>query len=665
MIKKIFLLLIIGISIIPVFASDWDLPGITIISRDQRWADESLRYTSLSYQDRKSQQRESYEEEMNRLEESDFDTFFNKQKLEYEQAMRNDYLQTNYSSEQKINKVIYQEWNNHLKWPESFHNEKNKIIIHHTAGNTSDFTGKQSALNELRDIYKYHTLTRWWWDIWYHFVIDPYGNIYEGRAGGDSVIAAHTAWNNTPSIGVSLMGNFEEQKPTLEQVKSLVSLITVLAKKYDIDPMASADYHKEIDDVPYMKSKTAGAIAGHRDAGATACPWKYLYQLLPQIKKLVVQNLARGVLVSSSEVIKKIPTVKTVKKKSTNIKKWLDLLKDWQPAFDKITVAFQKAYIKKTWFKKATIPSTKITSKISIDQAKQFMYSDISVLLYDLSKNYHSWDVSCEQWCTFDIPSHMYVATKANIQVAEWWLVLQIDEKKYYTESIIVKATKNNLIEITNYPRVSYYKIPWNTFYGSLTFKKWQIKNLKTGKFDTQNIIINTLPFYQYTRGIVETNDSEHTEKIKAMNLISKGYALFYMDGKNKHPSIPENAWYTAIDSPEMFQKYVGAGVEKTLKTVPELVEEQKNQILLYNNYLPILPYFNCSAWFTRAWKDKRGWTDTPYLVSRVDIEKCSDFNGHGVGLSWRWAQFFAEKWWTYQEILEYYYPGTKIVTVQ
>ena len=49
------------VSIVPAFASDWDLPGITIISRADRGADESIRYSSTSYQDRKKQQAEKLE----------------------------------------------------------------------------------------------------------------------------------------------------------------------------------------------------------------------------------------------------------------------------------------------------------------------------------------------------------------------------------------------------------------------------------------------------------------------------------------------------------------------------------------------------------------------------------------------------------------------------
>jgi len=64
------------------------------------------------------------------------------------------------------------------------------------------------------------------------------------------------------------------------------------------------------------------------------------------------------------------------------------------------------------------------------------------------------------------------------------------------------------------------------------------------------------------------------------------------------------------------------------------LLASTKNSILLYSGYIPILPYFSCSAGFTWSAKDKRGWTDTPYLQSRVDFAACFDFSGHGVGLS-------------------------------
>jgi peptidoglycan hydrolase-like amidase len=84
----------------------------------------------------------------------------------------------------------------------------------------------------------------------------------------------------------------------------------------------------------------------------------------------------------------------------------------------------------------------------------------------------------------------------------------------------------------------------------------------------------------------------------------------------------------------------------------------------MYDNYLPILPYFNCSAWFTLSAEEKRWWNDTPYLKSVYDFKWCKDFAWHWVWLAWKWAERFAQQWITYDQILKYYYDGIEIVNI-
>ncbi|MBQ2600606.1 hypothetical protein II582_04560 [bacterium] len=55
----------------------------------------------------------------------------------------------------------------------------------------------------------------------------------------------------------------------------------------------------------------------------------------------------------------------------------------------------------------------------------------------------------------------------------------------------------------------------------------------------------------------METNDTETQTKNDVMALISKSYALFYMDPSNQHPNIPSQASYNAVDDSDIFQKYV------------------------------------------------------------------------------------------------------------
>jgi peptidoglycan hydrolase-like amidase len=215
-------------------------------------------------------------------------------------------------------------------------------------------------------------------------------------------------------------------------------------------------------------------------------------------------------------------------------------------------------------------------------------------------------------------------------------------------------------VTIKNYDRKSYAGIPWNTFRGRLIFQQDKYKTL-SGVEKTDYVVINQLSFDDYMKGIVETNDQEHLEKNKVMALIAKNYALFYLDKKNIHPSIPIGSSYSAIDSPESFQKYAGAGVEKTLKKRYQALEETKNQVVMYEDILPILPYFSCAPRFTLSAKEKRGRLDTPYLQSTFDLNGCTEFKGHGVGLAGQGAQHLAEKGATHEEILQYYYPGVGI----
>ena len=191
------------------------------------------------------------------------------------------------------------------------------------------------------------------------------------------------------------MGNFDKQEPTAEQIKSLISLITALSKKYNIDPTAKTEYHKVITDAPYMKSIEAGTIAGHKDVGVTSCPGKNLYSFLPTLRDQVVQAMAKGVLVSSTQIMKTLPTVNTVKTAAANVQQGINDLKKWKPAFDKVVKTLKDAYIKETKTKKATVFAKKITVKIPEQEVKKYLNSDISVLLYELSTQFYKRDIAC------------------------------------------------------------------------------------------------------------------------------------------------------------------------------------------------------------------------------------------------------------------------------
>ena len=104
-------------------------------------------------------------------------------------------------------------------------------------------------------------------------------------------MGAHATWNNQPSIGIALIGNFQTDQPTKAQIDALVKLSTALAAKYKINPMATLDYHKKISAYPYVGTFQSYALASHRDVGPTACPGENLYKLLPAIRDRVTVGI--------------------------------------------------------------------------------------------------------------------------------------------------------------------------------------------------------------------------------------------------------------------------------------------------------------------------------------------------------------------------------------
>ena len=163
-----------------------------------------------------------------------------------------------------------------LTWPIEKNQKIEKFVIHHTG----EVIDEERNPNEImRAIYAFHTLTRGWGDVGYHYVIDSKGNIYEGRAGGPEIVGAHTSYYNVNTIGVALMGNFEREEPTHAQLEVLTLLLADHANRFDIVPEGKNKF----------LGQTSYNISGHRDVArrghGTACPGENLHKKLDWIRK--------------------------------------------------------------------------------------------------------------------------------------------------------------------------------------------------------------------------------------------------------------------------------------------------------------------------------------------------------------------------------------------
>lgn len=162
---------------------------------------------------------------------------------------------------------------NPLLWPLEYPKKIKKIIVHHTAS-SSNLDDPEAS---LRAIYYYHSVTRGWGDIGYNFIVDQNGKVYEGRYGGNGVVGGHAYGYNTGSVGIALLGNFENEELPAEMMKSLTGLIYEKAQLNGIDPDTSGTF----------RGKVMPNVMGHRDVGKTACPGEFAYDYLPDIRKVV------------------------------------------------------------------------------------------------------------------------------------------------------------------------------------------------------------------------------------------------------------------------------------------------------------------------------------------------------------------------------------------
>jgi N-acetylmuramoyl-L-alanine amidase len=162
------------------------------------------------------------------------------------------------------------------------------VVVHHTAGSNYADPSTNNWPASVLGIWRYHAMTLGWCDIGYHYLIDPNGVIYEGRYtgvrdNGTVIDGAHALGHNRATIGISLMGNFETVEPSASAVQALENLLSWIGSSKNIS-LNTDQYYA-------FKDKTLNTIVGHRDVGSTACPGRFLYAKLPEIRLRASQNV--------------------------------------------------------------------------------------------------------------------------------------------------------------------------------------------------------------------------------------------------------------------------------------------------------------------------------------------------------------------------------------
>jgi N-acetylmuramoyl-L-alanine amidase-like protein len=143
-----------------------------------------------------------------------------------------------------------------------------RITVHHSGNRSSGFAGADVA-REIRGIQRDHQDRAGWADIAYHFVIDRAGRLWEGRPLAFQGAHAGNDAANRGNIGICLLGNFDVEGPSAEQLRALRDLVSRLESRYGIPP-------EEI--FPHRTIRVAHGL------GCTNCPGRHLLAMVEDLR---------------------------------------------------------------------------------------------------------------------------------------------------------------------------------------------------------------------------------------------------------------------------------------------------------------------------------------------------------------------------------------------
>jgi len=141
-------------------------------------------------------------------------------------------------------------------------------------------------------ICRYHRNTNGWNDVGYNFLVDRFGTIYEGRAGGigAAVVGAQAEGFNSYSTGIANIGTFSSVPQSQEALEAMARLIRWKLPLHGYPTSGTAVMTSAGGGTNRHGSGTSvrvPRVLGHRDTNATECPGTALYAQLEDLRSLV------------------------------------------------------------------------------------------------------------------------------------------------------------------------------------------------------------------------------------------------------------------------------------------------------------------------------------------------------------------------------------------
>lgn len=163
-------------------------------------------------------------------------------------------------------------------------------LVHHTVSANDYAQEEVPAL--ILSICRYHRNSNGWNDIGYNFLVDKYGGLWEGRAGGvdQAVVGAQAQGYNSQSTGIADIGTHQdvpEGNAALDAIARLIRWKLPLHGAPTSGEVTLVSGGGSLNRYSAGTEVTMNRVSGHRDGDSTECPGNALYAQLPDLRNRV------------------------------------------------------------------------------------------------------------------------------------------------------------------------------------------------------------------------------------------------------------------------------------------------------------------------------------------------------------------------------------------
>ena len=166
--------------------------------------------------------------------------------------------------------------------------------VHHTVS-LNDYTPEEAPSIVLA-ICRYHRNSNGWNDIGYQALVDKYGTLYEGRAGGlnRAVIGAQSQGFNAQTTGIASIGDNTSQPLPDVAMEALAGYLRWKLAVHGVPLSGQVTLTSaggESSRYAAGRQVRVPRVLGHRDTNSTACPGSALYAQLGDLRARVATGV--------------------------------------------------------------------------------------------------------------------------------------------------------------------------------------------------------------------------------------------------------------------------------------------------------------------------------------------------------------------------------------